>query len=715
MGIFQHGDRIGEFDIDFRCMGGSYYESYFATGSNGESGFIKLIPLDGLQDRRLSIDRSLLLPDEPEISRFDRDGSLIEAEIASRLYHRNLCRLLGSGSLKKNGHRYFYIASELAPGRNLRSLISEGKRLSANDLMQLMGALLSAIESLHHSIRPIIHNTVCMEHIWVSDGDFSGMKLTGFSRAKFSDLAPDPKSWHGQDLCCVAPERIDGAASVQSDIFAAGALMYELVFGFTPWGPDIGWKYLRAKVLAVPVKERMSLFTRLLGEQLCSLSLRRKRPLPIPEHRLIGIGDGQLEAMKTALAPDPAKRFASSWEFLDALSADSGAGCSDERLSDGSKSGSKADGAAESRDEVEPEEASDDADSDGGYYDSWDDDDDPEDDGSQEETEHEEFPESRLGPVSTKGNGFADVAGMDDIKSMMRKKIINVLKNQKLAEKYRIQIPNGMLLYGPPGCGKSFIAEKYRIRKSFIAEKYRIQIPNGMLLYGPPGCGKSFIAEKFAEEAGWNYKLIRSSDLSSTYVHGSQKKIGQLFEEARKNAPMILNFDEFDALVPDRGRSGSAYMSGEVNEFLSQMNSCGKDRVFVIASSNRPDLIDPAVRRKGRLDQLIYIPVPDAAAREGMFRVQMKGRPQEDGIDFGHLASLTENYVAADIAWIVNDAAEKAFEERADITEKMLEDAIGRTRPSVGPDDIRYYEGLREKIEKSAKESAHSPIGFIQK
>ncbi len=704
MGIFQHGDRIGEFDIDFRCMGGSYYESYFATGSNGESGFIKLIPLDGLQDRRLSIDRSLLLPDEPEISRFDRDGSLIEAEIASRLYHRNLCRLLGSGSLKKNGHRYFYIASELAPGRNLRSLISEGKRLSANDLMQLMGALLSAIESLHHSIRPIIHNTVCMEHIWVSDGDFSGMKLTGFSRAKFSDLAPDPKSWHGQDLCCVAPERIDGAASVQSDIFAAGALMYELVFGFTPWGPDIGWKYLRAKVLAVPVKERMSLFTRLLGEQLCSLSLRRKRPLPIPEHRLIGIGDGQLEAMKTALAPDPAKRFASSWEFLDALSADSGAGCSDERLSDGSKSGSKADGAAESRDEVEPEEASDDADSDGGYYDSWDDDDDPEDDGSQEETEHEEFPESRLGPVSTKGNGFADVAGMDDIKSMMRKKIINVLKNQKLAEKYRIQIPNGMLLYGPPGCGKSF-----------IAEKYRIQIPNGMLLYGPPGCGKSFIAEKFAEEAGWNYKLIRSSDLSSTYVHGSQKKIGQLFEEARKNAPMILNFDEFDALVPDRGRSGSAYMSGEVNEFLSQMNSCGKDRVFVIASSNRPDLIDPAVRRKGRLDQLIYIPVPDAAAREGMFRVQMKGRPQEDGIDFGHLASLTENYVAADIAWIVNDAAEKAFEERADITEKMLEDAIGRTRPSVGPDDIRYYEGLREKIEKSAKESAHSPIGFIQK
>ena len=107
--------------------------------------------------------------------------------------------------------------------------------------------------------------------------------------------------------------------------------------------------------------------------------------------------------------------------------------------------------------------------------------------------------------------------------------------------------------------------------------------------------------------------------------------------------------------------------------------------------------------------------MPDAAARYGMFRVRIKGRPQEEGIDFGRLASLTENYVSADIAWIVNDAAEKAFEERAGITEKMLEDAIKRTRPSVGPDDIRYYESLREKIEKSAKESAHTPIGFIQK
>ena len=245
------------------------------------------------------------------------------------------------------------------------------------------------------------------------------------------------------------------------------------------------------------------------------------------------------------------------------------------------------------------------------------------------------------------------------------------------------------------------------------AEKFRIQIPNGMLLYGPPGCGKSFIAEKFAEEAGWNYKFVKSSDLASIYIHGSQEMIGALFDEARKNAPMILNFDEFDALVPDRSRSDSVHRSGEVNEFLSQMNNCGKDRVFVIASSNRPDLIDPAVRRKGRLDQMIYIPVPDLEAREGIFRVQMKGRPQEEGIDFRRLASLTENYVAADIACIVNDAAERAFEDDVSITQKLLEEAIGKTAPSVSRADIKYYEDIRAKIDTSAKESSHSPIGFI--
>lgn len=275
------------------------------------------------------------------------------------------------------------------------------------------------------------------------------------------------------------------------------------------------------------------------------------------------------------------------------------------------------------------------------------------------------------------GNGFADVAGMSEIKAIMQKKIINILKDP------------------------------------VKAERFKIQIPNGMLLYGPPGCGKSFIAEKFAEEAGYNYVFIKSSDLASIYVHGSQEKIGALFEEARKNAPTILNFDEFEALVPNRSKINNSSESGEVNEFLSQMNNCGKDGIFVIASSNRPDLIDPAILRKGRMDKIIFIPVPDKEARKGIFEIHMKDRPSSDNINYDQLADMTENFVASDIAYIVNDAATRAFEDDVDITQGLLEEVIKENSPSVSPQVLKSYEEMRKKMESSNKESERPRIGFV--
>ena len=599
--LFGRGDRIGEYTVRYKYLWQDYYESYIAADGDGVPRFLKLIRTQDL-----------------EPAQYDHEGRVIESLTAPAFRHRNTCRFISSFPLEKDGHRLLCLVMEYAGLRRLCDFTKKGKPMAVRELVQTMEALLSALDSLEQD-RGIIHNAVTPGNIMLDhSGKFSRIRLTGLRLARFADLGPDPLSWQRQYLYSVAPERLEGGGSFSSDVFSAGVLMYQLIFGTEPWHEtDIGDR---------PLSEQVSIVTAL-----------RRKPLPIPERRLIDADDAMLSVMAKALEPDCSRRFGTAGEFLSALR---------EAIPAGSDPHDEPAG---------PEQK-------------------PSETGTKSAAEG-----SRPAAAKKKGGGFADVAGMEDIKALMRKKIIDVLKDPELAE------------------------------------KYRIQIPNGMLLYGPPGCGKSFIAEKFAEEAGWNYKLIKSSDLASTYIHGSQEKIGRLFDEARKNAPMILNFDEFDALVPDRGRTGSAYMSGEVNEFLSQMNNCGKDRVFVIASSNRPDLIDPAVRRKGRLDQLIYIPVPDAAAREGMFRVQMKGRPQEEGIDFGRLASLTENYVSADIAWIVNDAAEKAFEERAGITEKMLEDAIKRTRPSVGPDDIRYYESLREKIEKSAKESAHTPIGFIQK
>ena len=542
--------------------------------------------------------------EELKVFQYDKDGKVIEAEIASMLHQDNLCSFVDEGRLEKDGHQLLYIVTEYVKGENLNDRLYRGSSLSQLEIKQVMTALLSALNYIHTLNRPIIHNEVTVENILLDVvGNFNNLKLIDFGAARFADLKPDPMSWHGQNLYYVAPERFLGEGSTKSDIFSAGVVMYKLIFGIMPWETDIAGKTLQ--------------------EQVQTIIEKRNSPLTIPNIQVMEMDSNLLKVMVKALAPDPKQRFATAKEFLDALEGKI-------EVSSAPISMTKV---------------------------------------SQQENAPDIHPK--------KGNGFADVAGMNEIKTFMQKKIINVLKNPERAE------------------------------------KFKIQIPNGMLLYGPPGCGKSFIAEKFAEEAGYNYVFIKSSDLASIYVHGSQEKIGALFEEARKNAPTILNFDEFEALVPNRSNINNSSESGEVNEFLSQMNNCGKDRVFVIASSNRPDLIDPAVRRKGRLDQMIYIPVPDKEAREGIFRIHMKDRPQDANIDFSKLADMTECYVASDISYIVNDAATRAFEDDIDISQQLLEEVIRENTPSVSADDIRFYQNIQKQLDTSVNRNERKRIGFM--
>lgn len=275
------------------------------------------------------------------------------------------------------------------------------------------------------------------------------------------------------------------------------------------------------------------------------------------------------------------------------------------------------------------------------------------------------------------GNGFADIAGMNELKAMLEQRVIFVLKEKELAE------------------------------------QYRLTPPNGMLLYGPPGCGKTFFAEKFAEQTGFNFILIKSSDLASIYVHGSQEKIGELFKMAEKNAPTVLCFDEFDALVPNRSQLDNASISGEVNEFLTQLNNCSKRGIFVIATSNRPDRIDPAVLRTGRIDKQVYVPLPDFEARKEMFKIHMKGRPfDENEIDFDKLAADTDGFIASDIAYIVNDSAMVAAFTHKPITQELLEQSIRSTSPSVRKEVLSMYDDLRDKMEGIEKSNMLPKIGF---
>ena len=276
-----------------------------------------------------------------------------------------------------------------------------------------------------------------------------------------------------------------------------------------------------------------------------------------------------------------------------------------------------------------------------------------------------------------KGNGFKDIAGMDQLKQMLTQKVIFILKEKDKAAKYKL-LP-----------------------------------PNGMLFYGPPGCGKSFFAEKFAEETGFNFMLVKASDLGSIYVHGSQGKIADLFKKAEETKPTIICFDEFDAFVPNRSNTGAEHQAGEVNEFLSQLNNCAQRGIFVIATSNRPDMIDPAVLRTGRIDKLVYVPMPDKDARREMFKIHLNGRPCED-LDMEHLAELTDGYIASDIAYIVNDAAMGAAFSDQPITQQLLEETIGSIHPSLSKEVVNSYEILRQKMEAADTRNHRPKIGFIQ-
>ena len=249
--------------------------------------------------------------------------------------------------------------------------------------------------------------------------------------------------------------------------------------------------------------------------------------------------------------------------------------------------------------------------------------------------------------------GFADVAGMETLKESLTRRVIWVIRDREKAR------------------------------------KYRLSPPNGMLLYGPPGCGKTFFAQKFAEESGFNYMLVNGSDLGSTYVHGTQGKIAELFKEAEKNAPTVICFDEFDSFVPTRGSTSANSRADEVNEFLSQLNNCAARGIFVIGTTNRMDMIDPAVLRKGRLDLHVEIPAPDSETRKKMFEIHLKDRPIAEDIDIDHLASLTDGYSSSDIAFIVNEAAMVAALADEPISNLHLEDSIKGNPSSLHREDRR--------------------------
>ena len=390
---------------------------------------------------------------------------------------------------------------------------------------------------------------------------------------------------------CQAPEYFHGKFTELSEVYAIGALMYEMLFGIEPWAINVDMldKTMRTLVL---------------------LKMKRK-PLLIPSLNGLNPSNELMTIIGKATEYQPEKRYQSLEDLRTAISR---------QLSSSVK----------------------------------------------DKEQHRNI---------RRGNGFADIAGMDDLKEKIRYDIIDVLND----------------------------AER--------AKELGITIPNGILLYGPPGCGKTFFAEKCAEEMQCHFMYVKCSDVASPYIHGGQEKIARLFEEAREKSPTLLFLDEVDALLRTRTKQQNASESGEINEFLCQINNCGESGVFVIAATNMPEEIDEAALRAGRLERKYYIGVPDVQTIEKLLEIQLRKR-KTDSINIKEVAKHLQGRVAADVKLLVDVAARLAFRNHCNISTQLLIEAVRTTPPSVSKAVIEEHLRIKEKFEQKQIEEKRRRIGF---
>ena len=390
---------------------------------------------------------------------------------------------------------------------------------------------------------------------------------------------------------CQAPEYFHGKFTEASEVYAIGAMMYEMLFGIEPWAINVDMLDVTMKTLVL-------------------LKMKRK-PLLVPTLTGVNPSNEMMTIIGKAIEYKQENRYQSLGDLRTALS----------KLLSSSVDVNK------------------------------------------------------IKRNIRNGNGFADIAGMDDLKEKIRYDIIDVLNDSERAK------------------------------------ELGITIPNGILLYGPPGCGKTFFAEKCAEEMQCHFMYVKCSDVASPYIHGGQEKIAHLFEEAREKSPTLIFLDEVDALLRTRAKQQNASESGEINEFLCQINNCGETGVFVIAATNMPEEIDEAALRSGRLEQKYYIGIPDIQTIEKLLEIQLRKR-KTDMVNVNEIAKYLQGRVAADVKLIVDVAARQAFRNHCNISTQLLIEAVRTTPPSISKAVIEEHLRIKEKFEQKQIEGKRRRIGF---
>ena len=551
-------------------------------------------------------------PDRIPKHGFGPGGKLLEIAILESVQHPGIPAVIEAGVLEDG--KCPYLLTELVPGETLDHRLQREFALSAAPADLLMRELLGVTAYLHALEDPVVHNELIPSNVLLDarDGHAERPFLIDFGHARrISDGRPAHPS--AIDPYYLPNECYEGGVSTPaSDVFALGAIYFRTLFGMPPW--DVR--------TAEPVR----------GDLREALRNARSKPLPVPVRTLGGeIDTRTLAAIKKALSLRPDDRFGDAGAFLAALTQDP--------ATHGPTGGRRLAGRKDAVGRIQ------------------------------------NVPPEPLKPVAPQRLGFAAVGGMDELKRTLAEKVVGPLRD-----------PDRHAEFG-------------------------VGILNGVLLYGPPGCGKTFIAERLGEELGYAFRKVTPADLASIYIHGTQEKIRHLFDQVRKEAPCVLFLDEVDAMIPSRELPINQGYAAEVNEWLPQMDECGKTGVFVLAASNQPERIDAAALKKGRLEELFYVAPPDHDARAAIFEVHLAGRPRDVTINCDELAHLTKGRVGSDIRFLVDEAAREALRTGAEkIRMEHLQIAIRRNGPSVGPEDLVRYERLHRKFEGGR--AGKTPIGF---
>ena len=500
--------------------------------------------------------------------------------------NQNVIRYVDNGEVRKGNAVYHYLVTEYYRGSLLLDAVREGGRFDLEDAVQIILCVLGGLSFIHSCA--LIHNDIRPSNIMLQEMEDGMLMPTIIDLGHISYMVKGRPTFADEDLMPYfrAPETFRAVYTVKSDIFSTGALLYFLLFGKSPWeGPDLRLLDGDKQKIADAVKKA------------------RKQELVL-ETEEVKLPDYMKAILLKALAKKPEDRFASANEFAQALF-----------------------------EQVMPELAKR-----------------MEEEDTNVTPQVEGQSQDNSGPTITfkkgSGSGFDNVTGRDELKEQLRKEVLFALQNPEKAK------------------------------------AYKLPAINGVLLYGPPGCGKSLVLESFAEELGFNYSIIKGVEMGHIYQQGVLDNLQRVFDAAEIKAPFVLCFDELEFIAPNPNGDGEeGSITPQISALFGMMNNCSQKGILVVATTNRPDLIDQAIMRVGCFDRVFFVPQPDFEARKDIFMNHLKDRPCEE-LDFDELAKLSDDFNAGDITEAVNEAAMTAAYNDVPISQKILVDVLKYKNPT---------------------------------